>query len=116
MIRRSAIALLSVVVVLSMGEILCAQAHAVSAASCCKTSCPKSQHRDPVKCCAMNPAKTAAEVASSRQGAPYPTRLARVSSAAPFSARPELRAVAFGRIHPPPGLLPSPERLCSLQI
>jgi hypothetical protein len=116
MVRRSAIVLLSVLMVLSLGGILCAQVYAGSAAYCCKTSCPKSQHRDPVKCCAVNPAKTTAEVASTHQVAPDPTWMARVSSLAPFSAKPELRAVAFERTHPPPGLAPSPERLCSLQI
>jgi hypothetical protein len=116
MMRRSAIVLLSVLVVFSLGGILCEQVHAESAAYCCKTSCPKSQHRDPVKCCAVNPAKTTAEVASTHQVAPDPTWMARVSSPAPFSAKPDLRAVAFERSHPPAGLAPSPERLCSLQI
>jgi hypothetical protein len=116
MLRRPAIFLLSLLVILSFGGILCAQAQAASAAGCCKSSCPKSQHRDPAKCCKINLAQSTAQVATTHQVTPDPIQMAVLSFAAPFFARLELTVVALEKIHPPPCPVPSPEQLCSLQI
>jgi hypothetical protein len=116
MLRRPAIVLLSLFVVFAVHGNLCGQAQAATAADCCKTSCPKSQHRDPLKCCNIHLAPSTPEVVSAHQVTPDPTQIAALSFAEHSFAKLELRAVAFETTHPPPSLALSPERLCSLQI
>jgi len=116
MFRRSGILLLALLMVPSVGGILCGQAQAATAADCCKTSCPKSQHRDPLKCCNVHLAPSTPEVVSAHPVTPDPTQIAALSFAVHSFAKQELRAVAFETTHPPPSFAPSPERLCSLQI
>jgi hypothetical protein len=116
MIRRAAILVLSLFVILSVGGALCAQAQSASAAGCCKSSCPKSQQRDPVKCCNVHIAQGTVEVPSVNHGAPDPTQMAALNPPAHSLSKLELKAAAFEKIHPPPGPALSPEHLCSLQI
>ena len=103
-------------IVLSVGSVLCAQAEVASAASCCKRSCPASQHSDSTKCCKAYPGQGIAEVAPVKH--PAPDRIIRATvKVAMFSLpKSELRKLAFTKIHPPPGINLSPEHLCSLQI
>jgi hypothetical protein len=116
MLRRPAILLLSLLVVLSVGGILCAQAQAASASACCKYSCPKSQHHEPSKCCKVGISPATAEVATAHQATPEHLQLATASFATHTFARLELRTIAFRELRPPLRLVLSPEQLCSLQI
>jgi hypothetical protein len=115
MVRSSGSIALAFVVMFTVGGVLCAQTEA-STARCCTRSCPASQHQDSTKCCSIHPGQGFAEVAPVYHQAhrQFPTAILKVA----ISTLPEshLRTLAFAKIHPPPGLNLSPERLCSLQI
>jgi|SRR5215472_10329666 len=116
MFRRSVIVLLALLLVPSVGGILCARAQVAGAVRCCKSSCPKSQHRDPVGCCSLNLVQSTAEVSSVDRAAPEPTQVTVLNATSSSFLRLDLEPLSFEKIHPPPGPSPSPVLLCSLQI
>ena len=116
MFRRLAIVLLALVLMPSFGGILSTEAQVAGAERCCKSSCPKSQHRDPVRCCSLNLFQSTAEVSSVNHAAPEPTQITVLNAASSSFLPLHLRPLSFEKIHPPPGPSPSPVRLCSLQI
>ena len=116
MARRSGIVVLALLVMLAVGGARCGQAEGASTGRCCTRSCPASQHQDSTKCCSIHPGQGFAEVAPVYHQAPdqFPGATLKVA----ISTLPEsqLSTLAFAKIHPPPGLILSPEYLCSLQI
>jgi hypothetical protein len=113
MLRRSAVIVLALLMMQSVGGIICGQAQAASGARCCKSSCPKSHHRGPLKCCSLSLAQTTAEVASVNHGAPEPTQMTVLNVTASSFLRLDLGPVLLEKIHPPPGPSPSPVLLCA---
>ena len=116
MIRRFGIGALALIMMLSVGGVLHAQAQTLRAAGCCQSSCPESQHAAPVQCCKVRITQNASEVAPSHHVAPDRIQLATLSTREGGFRGIPLASVESGGLRTPPDLMPSTQFLCSLQI
>lgn len=116
MIQRLGTSALVLLLMLSAGGTLHAQAQFLDAAACCKSSCSRLHYGDPMQCCKVRLAQDMSGVLSVQCVTLDRSRLATLAVSNLTSPSRRLIASVFVRNHAPPLQTPSLYFLCSLQI